>query len=109
MATLLERYKMTAEVIDGRVVELAELVEAINDQQVKKAEAQVATQRRREAMEELDAWMNRFILVARQAFRDDRKQLEKLGLVVVLNPVKPEEEEASEAEQTDEASTNDES
>lgn len=104
MARLLERYQMTSSVIDARLAELGVLVEAINAQQVNRAEAQVATQRRQEAMEQLDKWMSDFIAVARRAFKEDRKQLEKLGLKVVLNPTdeeakKKKEEEAKKQEE----------
>ena len=58
------------------------LEEAMRIQQIRIGEAQVATQKRREAMKELDTWMSSFIGVARQVFKEDPKQLKKLGLVV---------------------------
>ena len=75
-------YKIPTSVFDTRLERMHELVAAIRKQQVSRAEAQLATQRRRESMKELDTWMSGLIAIARVVFSEDRKQLEKLGISV---------------------------
>ena len=62
LAKLQERFMIPAEMLDARLVEVQALVGIIKDQQVIKAEAQLATQRRLEAEAALDAWMGSFIV-----------------------------------------------
>ena len=79
---LLSEFSMSKETLENRLTKLDDLEEAMRIQQVRIGEAQVATQKRREAMKELDTWMSSFIGVARQAFKEEPKQLKKLGLRV---------------------------
>lgn len=78
-------YKISVELIDSRLVALQAFVSVIQEQQLKRAEAQVATQRKRESLREMDNWMTTFLGVARQAFKEDRKQLEKLGITAKVS------------------------
>ena len=78
-------YKISVELIDSRLLALQAFVNAIQEQQLKRAEAQVATQRKRESLKEMDDWMTTFLGVARQAFKEDRKQLEKLGITAKVS------------------------
>lgn len=45
-------------------------------------DAQLATQKRNQALHELDAWMQRYLKVARLALEEDEQLLEVLGVVV---------------------------
>ena len=85
VSELESRYKILPEFIESRQADLQLLIEAIQDQQHKRAEAQVATQRKRAALKEMDDWMTTFLGIARQAFKGDRKQLEKLGLAAKVS------------------------
>ena len=85
LSALSAQYGMTSAIFEERRQGIEGLVEAMRIQQTKRAEAQVATQRRREAMARLDDWMVTFVGIARQAFKEDRKQLEKLGLAVKVD------------------------
>ena len=78
----LSQFNMSKETLEDRLNKVNGLEEAMRIQQIRIGEAQVATQKRREAMKELDTWMSSFIGVARQVFKEDPKQLKKLGLVV---------------------------
>ena len=75
-------YSFTDDVLLARIEGANALSAAMKKQQVQVGEAQVITAQFREAMAELDGWMSQFIGVARQAFRDDPKQLKKLGIYV---------------------------
>ena len=70
----------TTDMAEARLADVETLAVAMEVQQIQRAESLIATQRRQEAMAALDDWMAQFIGVARQAFRSDRKQLEKLGI-----------------------------
>lgn len=76
----LEAYSFNQETIQLRLAGVEGLADAMKQQQVKRAEAILATQKRQQAMDELDNWTAQFIGIARQAFRSDKKQLEKLGI-----------------------------
>ena len=76
----LEPYNFTEEVLTARLADVESLASAMQEQQVRRAEAKIATRKRREAMQELDVWMAQFIAIARQAFRNDKEQLDKLGI-----------------------------
>lgn len=75
-------YNITAETLSERLSRVAELTQAMEELQVQRATALLMTQRRLSAQAELDEWMSQFLGVAKQAFRGDKKQLEKLGLRV---------------------------
>ena len=66
------------------------------EQQRKRAEAEVVLQKRREAMEALDAWSFEFLGTAKLVFNGDKAQLKKLGLPVVVGRGKVAEVKPSE-------------
>lgn len=76
------QFMMPAALFQQRLAQLTTLEEAMLKQQVQQAEAKLMTRRKREAMHKLDTWMGMLIAIARRAFRDDPKQLEKLGISV---------------------------
>ncbi|MBX2819286.1 MAG: hypothetical protein KTR29_06370 [Rhodothermaceae bacterium] len=82
LARLQSQFNITTDVLNQRIQQLASLEEAMQAQQVQRAEAQLMTRRRRNAMRKLDRWMGTLIAVARRALQDDPKQLEKLGIAV---------------------------
>ena len=82
MTLLQGRYNITIEVLGGRFDEIIELEVAIQRQQYLKGQLREADKQHREAMQQLDRWMRRFIAVSRIAFEDDRPKLEKLGIYV---------------------------
>ena len=82
MTTLSSGYNMTPELFVSRMAEISALTDAMQQQQYQIGQARVATQQRREAMAELDAWMSAFIGTARQAFRGDEENLKKLRIHV---------------------------
>ena len=63
----------------------AEMVATATDLRVqqasKRSEAQSASQKRRAAMAELNAWMQDFRYIAKYALKDDPQQLEALGMI----------------------------
>ena len=61
---------------------LTRLITAMNVQQQKIGQAQVATRARRAAMAALDEWMLEFNRTARYAFKGNECQLKKLGITV---------------------------
>ena len=77
---ILAGYSLTAEVLQSRQQDIDALVLAMQEQQRQTAEAQLATRRRRVAMADLDDWMYRFLFIAKRVFKNDPKQLEKLGI-----------------------------
>ena len=77
----LNLYHFTTESLRMRLAEVDALAAAMHEQQRQSGLALVATQRQREALAELEDWMIRFFGVARLAFRHDKKQLEKLGIL----------------------------
>ena len=79
---LQSQFKIAAGLINQRIEQLLSLEEAMQAQQVQRAEAQLMTRRKREAMRKLDRWMATLLTVARRAFLDDPKQLVKLGITV---------------------------
>ena len=82
VAGILAGYSLSAEVLQGRQQDVEALVLAMQNQQRQRAEAQLATRRRRAAMADLDDWMYRFLFVAKRLLKNDPKQLEKLGIPV---------------------------
>ena len=82
MALIQERYNLTIEVLDQRLTEVAKLEEALRDQQYLIGQLRAVTQQRREAMDQVDAWMREFNATARIAFQDDLANLQKLGILV---------------------------
>lgn len=79
---LQSQFNIDAALINQRIEQLQSLEEAMQAQQVQRAEAQLMTLRKREAMRKLDRWMATLLTVARRAFQDDPKQLVKLGITV---------------------------
>ena len=73
---------VTPVVIDSRLQFVDSLAAAMEYQQRQTAEAEIATQKLRIAMSELDEWMADFLGAARYVFRKDPKQLKKLGLPI---------------------------
>ncbi|MBX2822581.1 MAG: hypothetical protein KTR29_22985 [Rhodothermaceae bacterium] len=61
---------------------LARLIAAINFQQQMIGQAQVSTRARQAAMADLDEWMIEFNRTARYVFKDNERQLRKLGITV---------------------------
>lgn len=84
MTALANEYNLTEAIFASRQEELNRLLEARQEQQLMIGKAQVATQLRRAAMEDLDSYMNDLIGVARLAFKKNERQLRKLGIAVVL-------------------------
>ena len=84
MTALTNEYNLTEAVFTARQADLEALQEARRQQQLMIGKAQVATQQRRAAMDELDAYMNELIGVAKVAFKNNERQLRKLGLAVAL-------------------------
>gem|GEM_PF-1183584 len=82
MALIQERYNLTIEVLDQRLAEVVQLEEALRDQQYLKGEMRAVTRQRREAMDQVDAWMRDFNATARIAFQGDQPKLQKLGIHV---------------------------
>lgn len=82
MTQLTEGYNITLELLSKRMAEVQVLADAMQLRQYQIGLARVATQQRREAMDELDAWMSAFIGLARQAFRGEEKNLQKLRIHV---------------------------
>lgn len=84
MTALADEYNLTEAVFTARQSELEAFQEARQQQQLMIGKAQVATQQRRAAMDELDTYMNELIGVAKVAFKNNERQLRKLGLTVAL-------------------------
>ena len=82
IALVQTRYNLGIEVLDSRLAEVADLEEALRKQQRLVGELRKVTQQRREAMQEVDAWMKGFIATARIAFKEDIGSLQKLGIHV---------------------------
>ena len=76
----LEPYNFTLDILAERIEKVEELAKAMEEQQRMSGIAKAATQRREEALASLDSWMGEFIGAARLAFRQDKSQLERLGL-----------------------------
>ncbi len=80
----LEReYNLLQDVFLSRQEELEALIELMRIQQYEMGQAKVAASKRRRAMKALDDWMTVFIGVARQAFKNDPRQLSKLGITIM--------------------------
>lgn len=77
----LARFKVTPEELAGGRDLVAAVATADSVQEKEKGEAQKAREDRDKALDALDDWMDDFRDVARVAFRDDRQQLEKLGIL----------------------------
>ena len=82
LSQLEDLYRIKTDFIDARLLRVQTLVDALSEQQVARAEAQLATMRRDRAMKQLDAWMSKLIGIARHAFEQEPAQLEKLGIKV---------------------------
>lgn len=80
LKTLLEPYNFTEETILERLIDVESFANVMMDQQVQRAESLIATRKREDAMAQLDSWTAQFLGIARQAFREDREQLTKLGI-----------------------------
>ena len=92
-ALLNTEYGLSASAFDVRRDELSALLQFMQKQQLLIGQARVATRLRKEAMEELDAWMGEFISIARVAFKGNQQQLTKLGVAVRTGRRVEEEEE----------------
>lgn len=79
---LLTEQNVTSEFFNVGREGVGRLIAAINVQQQKIGQAQVATRARREAMAALDEWMIEFNRTARYVFKDNERQLRKLGITV---------------------------
>ena len=79
---LLDQQNVTGEFFDAGREGLARLIAAINAQQQMIGQARVSTRARQEAMAALDEWMAEFNRTARYAFKDNERQLRKLGITV---------------------------
>ena len=79
---LLDDQNVTAEFFEVGREGLTRLIAAINVQQQMIGQAQVATRARRAAMAALDEWMIEFNRTARYVFKDNERQLRKLGITV---------------------------
>lgn len=79
---IVSQYSLTQEVLESRQQDVVALVNAMHAKQLQSAEALLATRRRREAMAELDDWMIKFLFVAKRVFKNNPRQLEKLGIPV---------------------------
>ena len=82
MVRLTAEYNLTAELFASRREEIGALIQAIQVQQYRVGLTRVATQERQEAMKELDTWMSAFIGMARQVFRGEEANLQKLRIHV---------------------------
>ena len=75
---LTSRFGLDEATITGQLEYATLLESAMQEQQHKRAEAQVITRERREAMEALDQWMVEFLGTARLVFRNNKEQLKKM-------------------------------
>ena len=82
LLSALTPYSITRDAAQEQVTRVAELAEAMKAQQVQFGQAQLTTASLHAAMADLDAWMSQFIGAARLAFRQDPKQLKKLGIYI---------------------------
>jgi len=80
MRELAEEYNLTIELFRIRLEDVNRLMQAIQAQQYQKGVFRTATQERREAMQQLDAWMSRFIKMARLVFYGEEEKLRKLHI-----------------------------
>ena len=78
--TALAGFGITLERLDEATARLDALAAAMQQQQLQRGEAILATQRRQQAMRRLDDWMIQFVFVAKRILKDDPKQLEKLEI-----------------------------
>ena len=96
MALLAAQNNVTPEYLDNRLNQVISLEEAFRVQQYLIGQTREAQQQRREALQELDVWMKRFIAISRVAFGDDLPKLRKLGITVKSNTGATQEEEVEE-------------
>lgn len=79
---MVARFNITQDVLQAGLKQINAMNEARMKQKQQRGLAQVTTQRRRVAMEELDWWMKEFLGIIRIAVKKDPQQMEKLGIVV---------------------------
>ena len=80
MNELAEEYNLTTELFKLRLENVNSLIQAMHTQRYQVGVYRSSTQERREAMRQLDAWMTRFIRMARQVFYGEEEQLQKLHI-----------------------------
>lgn len=71
-------YSLTRSVLDARLGQVEAFADAMQKQQAQLGQALLLTQRKKQAMADLDAWMVQFLFVARRAFKHEPEHLEKL-------------------------------
>ncbi len=76
------RYGRTAELLQANIAKLNGVAELKKNQICESAEAQLATEKRDEALENLSAWISDLISIARVALADELQLLEKLNIKV---------------------------
>ena len=76
----LEPYGFTKESVEEKLSEIKALQDAMIEQQERRAQAIITTERRKQAQALLDDYIAQFIAIARVAFRHDKGQLKKFGL-----------------------------
>lgn len=82
VANVIERYNIPKkELIETRKM-IAQIGNLQRLQKKAKGQAQIATQNKNDALNELELWMRRFLRIARVALDDNPQQLEMLGVVV---------------------------
>ncbi len=76
------RYGRTVELLQANLAKLVAVAELKKNQICESAEAQVATQKRDEALEALSSWISDLVSIARVALADEPQLLEKLNIKV---------------------------
>ena len=76
----LEPYGFTKESVEEKLSEIKALQDAMIEQQERRAQAIITTERRKKAQALLDDYIAQFIAIARVAFRHEKEQLKKFGL-----------------------------
>ncbi len=80
IAALLAAYGYPAERLSREAADVEALVQASNEREVARAQAQQSTVERDEAVEALRDWLNTGRTIARLALKDNRRLLEVVGL-----------------------------
>ncbi len=81
MMALMAEFNVTQEKLEAGRAQVDDVEKAHRIQGKERGEAQIATQARDAAMDELEQWMSDFIAIARLALEDNPQALEKLGIV----------------------------